>query len=64
VKEKRFEVVYKQGMSLAENIRVIVDKKTRVQYLTMTNGYAGGMTVLVDSSGKPLLATNTEPEFD
>ncbi len=54
MKEKRFEIVYKQGM--ASTMKIIVDTETGVQYLAMTEGYAGGMTVLLDRDGKPLLA--------
>lgn len=54
MKEKRFEIVYKQGM--AGTMKIIVDTETGVQYLAMTEGYAGGMTVLLDRDGKPLLA--------
>lgn len=34
---------------------VYVDKETRVQYLYVDNGYDGGLEILVDSDGKPLL---------
>lgn len=54
MKEKRFEVIYKQG--IACNMKIIVDTETGVQYLTMTEGYAGGLTVLLDRDGKPLLS--------
>lgn len=33
----------------------IVDKSTRVQYIFIDEGYEGGMTVLLDADGKPLL---------
>lgn len=61
MKEKRFEIVYKQG--LTDIVRIIVDTETGVQYLAMTNGYAGGMTVLLDRNGKPLLAPLSSGEF-
>lgn len=35
--------------------RIYVDKETRVQYLYFGNGYGGGVSVLVDSDGEPLL---------
>ncbi len=54
MKSKRFQVVYSQGT--LGNLRVVVDRETRVQYLQMREGYAGGMTVLLDREGKPLLA--------
>ena len=52
-KEKRFEKIYSEGMGTAS---IYVDRETGVQYLSISNGYAGGVTVLVDRDGKPLLA--------
>ena len=34
---------------------IYVDKETGVQYIFMSSGYRGGLCVLVDSDGKPLL---------
>ena len=53
MKEKRFEVVYKQGMT--GSLKIILDTETGVQYLAMVEGYAGGLTPLLDRDGKPLL---------
>ena len=36
-------------------IKIVVDTETGVQYLSTFIGYAGGLTVLVDKDGKPLL---------
>lgn len=52
-KEKRFERVYSQG-GLA-GVEILLDKETGVQYLYCQSGYSGGLTVLVDAEGKPLL---------
>ncbi len=57
MKGKRFETVYKQGM--AGSLRVILDTETGVQYLAMIEGYAGGITPLLDRDGKPLLGQKT-----
>ena len=57
-KEKRFVEIQKDG-GFAEEKRVIVDTETGVQYLFIQSGYAGGLTVLVDKDGKPLLAPRT-----
>ena len=35
--------------------RILVDRKTGVNYLWMASGYAGGLTVLVDAEGKPIV---------
>ena len=51
-KEKRFESVYKQG---AGSVQILVDKETGVNYLYVSGGYAGGLTVLLDKDGKPVI---------
>lgn len=35
--------------------QVLVDKLTGVNYLWTTAGYSGGLTVLVDADGKPIV---------
>lgn len=50
---KRFEVVSSEGT--IESIRVIMDKETGVNYIYISNGAAGGLTVLLDSEGKPII---------
>lgn len=52
-KEKRFEKIYEQGM--IDLVEIWVDKETGVNYLVKQTGYAGGITVLVDSEGKPVI---------
>jgi hypothetical protein len=52
-KEKRFEIVFKEGG--LERSYVIKDTKTGVCYFYHAQGYAGGLTVLVDRDGKPLV---------
>ena len=52
-KDKRFEKVYSQGMGSME---IWVDKETGVNYLYRQSGYAGGMTVLSDKYGKPVIS--------
>lgn len=52
-KEKRFVKVYTQEMGSTE---IWVDKKTGVHYLFHSSGYAGGLTVLLDQEGKPVVA--------
>ncbi len=51
-KDKRFERVYSQSMGSME---IWVDKETGVNYLYHQSGYAGGMTVLLDKYGKPII---------
>lgn len=50
---KRFEVESSEGM--IEKYSVIVDKRTGVNYLYISNGTSGGLTVLLDSEGKPII---------
>ena len=54
-KDKRFEIAYKQG-AMMDIIEILVDRETGVNYLFRTNGYAGGMTPLLDREGKPVVA--------
>ena len=51
-KEKRFEKVYKQD---AGSVEIWVDKETGVNYLYRSSGYAGGLTVLLDKDGNPVI---------
>lgn len=57
--EKRFEVIYEQK-SFAESTRILVDRTTRVCYLLTWSGAAGGITVLLDADGKPVLDTASD----
>jgi len=52
--DKRFRVVEKQGNGMMVLDKVIQDRSTGVLYLWHQEGYAGGLTVLVDRDGKPL----------
>ena len=51
-KNNRFKRVYSQGMGSME---IWVDQETGVNYLYRQSGYAGGMTVLLDQYGKPVI---------
>ena len=50
--DKRFEKIYKQDMGSTE---IWVDRETGVNYLYHSSGYSGGLTVLVDENGKPIV---------
>lgn len=52
-KEERFEKTYVQGA--VNVIEIWVDKETGVNYIYRQSGYSGGMTVLIDSTGKPVI---------
>lgn len=59
-KNERFIKVYSQG-KLVES-EIWVDEKTGVNYLYRKDGYAGGLCVLVDKDGKPVVSTPEEIE--
>ena len=52
--EDRFQKVFSQGtLNVTE---IWVDKDTGVHYLYHCSGYAGGLTPLLDSDGKPVVS--------
>ena len=53
--EKRFVKTYSQGGFANPAMEVWVDRVTGVNYLFTASGYAGGLTVLVDAQGKPII---------
>lgn len=55
-KEKRFINVYNQS-TFTTGTDIIVDRETGVNYLYYTNGTGGGLTVLLDREGKPIITT-------
>ena len=55
-KEKRFVKTYSQDMG---STTILVDKETGVNYLFTSSGYAGGLTVLLDRDGKPIITPIT-----
>ena len=57
-KDNRFIKVYSQSMG---SIEIWIDKETGVNYFFHSSGYAGGLTVLLDKDGKPVI-TPTEKE--
>ena len=53
--KKRFETVFEEG--LMQKVKIIVDKKTGVNYLCIMDGIVGsvGVTPLLDSEGKTVI---------
>ena len=41
-----------------------VDKETGVNYLFHSNGSSGGLTILVDKNGKPIVSPTLDYKFD
>lgn len=58
-KEKRFKKVYSQSAGAFE---IWIDKETGVNYLYHSSGYAGGLTVLLNKEGKPVVTSVEERE--
>lgn len=58
-KDKRFITKETYG-SFGISQHVLVDKLTGVNYLYVSSGYGGGLTVLVDAMGNPIITPVTE----
>jgi hypothetical protein len=54
-KEKRFEVLLKESLGIGRAVTILRDTKTGVHYLYNAEGYAGGITPLLDKDGKPIV---------
>ena len=52
--EKRFVKIYSQGFT--GSMEIWVDTQTGVNYLFHQSGYSGGLTVLMDREGKPIVS--------
>lgn len=52
--DKRFVKIYSQGF--VETMEIWVDTQTGVNYLFQASSYAGGLTVLLDRDGKPIIS--------
>ena len=56
IKEDRFvKTVVDNGGFNDAYMAIYVDRKTGVNYLFTQSGYAGGLCVLVDRDGKPIV---------
>ena len=58
-KEDRFVKVHSEAMG---GRIILVDKVTGVNYLFVQNGYAGGLTPLLDREGKPIITSSPRDE--
>ena len=54
-KEKRFVKIHSESRLAGVN-EIWVDIQTGVNYLFHASGYAGGLTVLLDREGKPVIS--------
>ena len=55
-KETRFHVVSAGDDAFCADAQIWIDKKTGVNYLFVQNGYAGGLTALLDRDGRPVVS--------
>ena len=55
-KETRFHVVAAGDDAFCANAQIWIDKKTGVNYLFVQSGNAGGLTVLLDRDGRPVVS--------
>lgn len=53
--EDRFIEIRTDDSAIVSLTDIYVDKETGVMYLFVKNGYGGGLTVMVDENGKPLI---------
>ena len=53
--DRRFIVTENESGFISE-VKVITDTVTGVNYLFVHDGYAGGLTVLVDQNGDPIVS--------
>lgn len=60
-KDKRFIIKEKQG-GFSVGTYILVDRETGVNYLYANSGYSGGLTVLVDALGKPIVTPVIDEE--
>ena len=60
--EKRFIKTYSQSGFVDNVMQIWVDRQTGVNYLWSAAGYAGGLTVLVDAEGKPIVTAVPKDE--
>ena len=56
-KDERFVRVSREGSSWSTLREIWIDRQTGVNYLWVASGYAGGLTPLLDASGRPVVTT-------
>lgn len=58
-KERRFEVIYSDGGGFKNPaVKILQDTVTGVQYLFTQEGYAGGLTPLLNRDGTPVAGSS------
>ena len=65
IKEDRFIKTVVDNGGFSDNYMAIyVDRQTGVNYLFSSSGNAGGLTVLVDAQGKPIITPPSQLRED
>ena len=54
-RDERFVTTYEQGGLVKGTMEIWVDTATGVNYLFRSEGYAGGLTPLLDGQGRPVV---------
>lgn len=54
-KDERFVKAFEEGSAFGWQRAVFVDRQTGVNYLYVSSGYGGGLTVLLGADGKPVV---------
>ena len=57
-KKERFKTVYSQGT--VDVTQILVDTETGANYIFRKVGNAGGITLLLDKDGKPVISSVTD----
>ena len=57
-KKERFKTVYSQGT--IDVMQILLDTQTGVNYVFRKAGNAGGITLLLDKDGKPVISSVTD----
>ena len=55
-KDERFIKVLDEGSAFGWQRTIFVDRQTGVNYLWVTSSHCGGLTVLLDRDGKPVVS--------
>lgn len=61
-KGKRFRKIHKESVGFGENVLILQDLKTGVEYMYVQSGYSGGLTPLLDREGKPVVSSTLDYE--
>lgn len=56
-KQKRFIKASEESLGFGSTTQILIDSETGVNYIFHVNGYAGGLTPLLDANGKPIVSS-------